>query len=806
MLRNWRVTRRIAAGFVVATLVLTAVAVPPATAAAPKTAVEAACGDPAPGTVQCLAIRRLDVVSKAVSAVSPQASPPGFGPADLQEAYALPSATAGLGLTVALVDAYDLPTAAADLAAYRSQYGLPACTVASGCFRQVTQNGQPVSRTPGNANYVAPDSGWGVEIALDIDMVSAICPNCKILLVEAATSGWSDIGTSVDQAVAMGAVAVSNSYVGAEFSGELSLDHFYNHPGVAITAATGDCGFQCVGTYGSPGNQANTVAYPAASPYVVAVGGTSLVRDSSARHWSESAWGNTYGGAGSGCSNYEPRPTWQPAGVCGEKRTESDISAVADPAAGVAIVYNGSWFVEGGTSVASPIIAAAFALDGESAAGQYPAQSLYAAPTGLNDAIGGNNDVTYHSCSQPVLCNGQAGYDGPTGLGTPNGTAAFNPIASTYTPVPPVRLLDTRTGNGSSGRIAANTPRTFQIAGRSPIPAEASAVTGNLAVTGGTNGWAVFLGPNPVAHPTSSTINFARGDTVANGITVALGSTGSLSATYMSSAGNFIHLVFDVTGYFMPNSDGQTFHALAPFRIVDSRKGHGLAHHLVANTPSTFDVRLQGEVPGNATAVTGNVTAVNATSSWAIYVGPNPIAKPTTSTVNFGRGQTRGNNTTVALSGTGTLSATYMASPGNTADLVFDVTGYFTADSSGSAYVPINPVRLLDSRVGNGFSGKLAAKTPRTVQITNRGIAAGAVGLSGNLTVTNPTSSWAIFVGPNPEASPTASTLNFVKGETRNNGLIVALGTGGVVNVVYLSGSGNTTDLVLDVTGYFRGP
>jgi subtilase family serine protease len=774
----------------------------PALAASAKPAtVESVCPAATPGTAQCLAIRRTDVVSAAAGALSPQSTPSGFGAGDLESAYSLTSSAAsdGGGMTVAIVDAFDLPTAESDLAAYRSQFGLSACTTANGCFRKVDQNG--------GTSYPAANSDWGQEIALDIDMVSAICPNCHILLVEAKTPNYIDLGLAVNRAVAMGADAVSNSYIGSEWPEQTMYDTYYDHPGVVITAASGDCGYDCVGLYGSLLNEYQSAAYPASAPGVISVGGTSLVKDSSSRGWSESAWGNSKGGTGSGCSTVEPKPAWQTTTACGAYRAETDVSAVADPLTGVSVVYNGVWDVYGGTSAATPIIAATFALAGPLSPTEQPAKVLYDNAADLNDVVGGDNDVTYHTCTQDVLCKGVAGYDGPTGLGTPNGIRAFSPNASTFNPITPVRLLDTRTGNGSSGKIAANTPRTFQIGGRSVIPADATAVTGNLTVTGETNSWAVYLGPDPVAYPASSTINFKKGDIVANGVTVALSATGSLSATYMASSGNKTDLVFDVTGYFMANTAGQTYHPITPARIVDSRKSQGLAHKLTANTPATFMVRGYGEVPDDATAVTGNVTVVNSTNSWAVYLGPTPVAKPTSSTLNFAKGQVQANNLTVALSATGTLSATYMSSGRNTTDLVFDVTGFYTADLTGSAYVPITPIRLLDSRYGNGVSSKLVANQPATLQVGGRAtIPLTATAISGNLTVTNETSSWAIFVGPDAVAYPTSSTLNFVKGDVKANGLTVSLSGGGGIYATYMSNRGNTTQLVLDVTGYFRGP
>jgi subtilase family serine protease len=214
----------------------------------------------------------------------------GYGPADLHSAYALPS-SGGVDKIVAIVDAFDQPRAETDLAAYRSHYGLPACTSANGCFRKVDQNG--------GTNYPAYNAGWGIEIALDLDMVSAICPDCHILLVEATNNQLTNLGTGVNTAVSLGAIAVSNSYAGPEWSIASYYDTLYfNHPGVAIVAGSGDCGYNCEGSL--PDNAEAGVGYPAASPYVVAVGGTKLLPAANARGWTETAWD----GAGSGCSLY----------------------------------------------------------------------------------------------------------------------------------------------------------------------------------------------------------------------------------------------------------------------------------------------------------------------------------------------------------------------------------------------------------------------------------------------------------------------------------------------------------------------
>jgi hypothetical protein len=389
-----------------------AAAAKPSSAAGAKPDAQAVCPPAAKGAVTCFALRRTDIAGSlglVRAGASPAATPAGFGPADLRSAYNLPP-DGGAGATVAIVDAYDDPNAEADLALYRTQFGLPACTTANGCFKKVDQTG--------GTNYPSPDSGWAGEISLDLDMVSAIAPRAHIILVEGSSTNFEDLGAAVDEAVALGAGYVSNSYgtgySSAAGSGEdpselTSMDPYYNHPGVAVIASSGDS------AYG--------VSYPAASQYVTSVGGTSLVRDGSARGWSESVWSNSYGGPGSGCSLYEPKPGFQHDSGC-SMRALTDVSAVADPATGVSVYDSyqaGGWQVYGGTSVSAPLIAGVYASAGAPAAGTYPNAYPYAKPSALNDVTQGSNGT----CTPAYLCTAGTGYDGPTGLGTPNGLAAF---------------------------------------------------------------------------------------------------------------------------------------------------------------------------------------------------------------------------------------------------------------------------------------------------------------------------------------------------------------------------------------------
>ena len=359
------------------------------------------CAAVGAGDAHCDSKLVLDSAAQPYSGSQPVAG--SYGPSDLWSAYGLPGASSATwswnGRTVAIVDAYDAPNVVSDVNVYRSQYGLPPCTTASGCFKKVSQTGG--TRLPSR------NGGWAQETSLDVDMASAVCPNCKILLVEASSASFGNLLTAEDYASSHGSV-VSNSWGGGEFSSETSTtyDGHFNRA-VPITVSSGDSG------YGTE--------YPASSRFVTAAGGTSLVRDSStSRGWSETAWN----GAGSGCSAYETKPAWQHDASCA-RRTVADLAAVADPATGVAVYdsysYGGAsgWQVYGGTSVAAPILAGVYALaPAASPFGSTP----YAAPAGsLNDIVGGSNG----SCGGSYLCTAVSGYDGPTGLGTPNGIGGF---------------------------------------------------------------------------------------------------------------------------------------------------------------------------------------------------------------------------------------------------------------------------------------------------------------------------------------------------------------------------------------------
>jgi hypothetical protein len=439
-----------------------------------------------------------------------------YDPAYLQSAYNVASAAAahggGKGRIVAIVDAYDDPNVAADLAHYRSYFGLPACPTgapsgsASGCvFEKVNQNGRA-------ALYPSTSTRWSTEISLDVEMVSAICPSCQILLVEASSSSFADLGAAVDEAVRLGANVVSNSYGGPEFAEETSFSaNYYDHPGLAIVASAGDSGYR--------------VAFPAASRDVTAVGGTTLeeLTNTGSRDGSETAWSET----GAGCSSYEAKPSWQTDSGC-ERRTVADVSADANPETGVWVYdsYNArGWAVYGGTSVAAPIIGSFYALAGLPGGSAIPASFSYSSPDVLYDVTSGSDG----SCSPSYLCTAGPGYDGPTGLGSPGGSpssiAAFTAPAQTSVAAGTPTALTASAGNEQvslswSPPTTGTPPITYSVLESTTSATSGFAVvetgltTTTFTVQGLTNGSTYYfrvVASNVFGEGTSATVSATPG-------------------------------------------------------------------------------------------------------------------------------------------------------------------------------------------------------------------------------------------------------------------------------------------------------
>src|SRR6266851_2083645 len=458
--------------------------------------------------------------AKPRAAIRPNVFPTGFGygPADLQNTYGLTSAAAAPNTgTVAIVDAFNDPNAEKDLAKYRTDAGLPTCTVASGCLKIVNQTG--------GATLPGTDStgGWEIEESTDLDMVSAICPNCKILLVEAKSPSFTDFAQAENYAASQ-AKFVSNSWGSvAEFTGENSLDSAFNHPGVVITAASGDFGY---------GTQ-----YPATSQLVTSVGGTTLTGASPTTKGTETAWAGT----GSGCSTLEPKPSWQTdtnATTGCLNRTENDVSAVADPNTGVAVYDTfpntvglvSGYNQIGGTSVSTPIITSTYALAGTPTAGTYPSSYAYQHTSAFNQITSGSNGTCEPTRS--YLCNAAgslAGYNGPTGLGTPNGVAGFSE-ATTGNVVTVLNPGTVDIANGISLRLpiqavdSASSALTYSATG---LPAGLAINTGTGVISGTDTG---TTGSGPVK--VTATDGSASGSVTFNLATVA-----SMRTSYHAVAG-----------------------------------------------------------------------------------------------------------------------------------------------------------------------------------------------------------------------------------------------------------------------------
>ncbi|HYL27363.1 MAG TPA: S53 family peptidase [Candidatus Nitrosotalea sp.] len=340
------------------------------------------CSDARPGLAQCDALLMTGKVQPNVS---------GWAPADFQARYNLPSSSKGSGQIIAIVDAYDNPNATSDLAAYRTQFGLGTAN-----FTKYNQLGQTKNYPQGNKN-------WGLEEDLDIQMVSASCPKCTIYLVEANSAYTNDLMTAEAEAVTLGAHVVSNSW-GCPGSNNCVASSYFSTPGVVFMASAGD------GGYGTQG--------PAADANVVSVGGTVLSKSGS--NYSETAWRGT----GSGCATGISKPSWQHDNGC-TSRTMNDVSAVAWNAALYDTYGYGGWLTVGGTSVSSPLLAGVYGLAGnassETAGKSFWTLKKKARKKALHDITSGTNG----SCGGSYLCTAGAGYDGPTGWGTPNGVAAF---------------------------------------------------------------------------------------------------------------------------------------------------------------------------------------------------------------------------------------------------------------------------------------------------------------------------------------------------------------------------------------------
>jgi hypothetical protein len=756
---------------------------------APPVGMSYACSQATGADATCSALT-------AGSASTGTTPPAGLDPSGIRTAYGLPSATAGYGQTVAVVAPYYYKDAAADLSAYRSGYGIPACTTASGCFKQVSFDG-------GDPSGLQQAAEWNVADAQAMDMISAVCPNCHILLVDASTSAIyttdtpdDGLGAAENEAVALGARFVVDPWSIPEasiesipvVSGETNEAYYdslyFDHPGVVITASGGDAGYS-----------AGAVAYPEASPDVIAVGGTTLTP--SGGGYTQTAWTGTQ----SGCSGYESRPAWQTETACGQSRAVNDVAAVADP--GDNIVYYDSdyttvgWDTGGGTDYAAAIVAAAYALAGTPATDATPASYLYANANGLTDITSETNGVTV-TCPAPTdVCNAGPGWDGPTGLGTPDGVSAF--LASYYQPITPVRFMDTRIGTGATGPVAADGTVTLQIAGVHGIPsANVTAVVLNLTATAGTASgpWAVTVYADGTPKPATTNLDYEGGTTRANLVIAPVGQDGKI-AIYNHSTGT-VQLVGDVFGYFTSDATaagGTTYTPVTPTRILNTGTGLGAPKQPLAGG-GTLAVQVGGAngIPSGIAAVAINITAAGASANGGLENYADGTTRPVpVSNMSFGTANIA-EMAIVPVGADGKIDIYSASGSGVTVNVIGDVVGYFSAGTGGQTYHAIGGARIFDTRQ----STPVAANTTVTVSQGTTVVAPSPTMII-DVSAVEETADGDLIIYPAGTSIPGTSNLNYQTGTSLTNLDLAA--TGGGTFDIYNASNG-TTNIMVDCMGY----
>ena len=700
---------------------------------------------------------------------------------NLQQAYSLPSASQGSGQTVAVVAAYDDPDAATDLAAYRSEEGLSAC--GSGCFTKVNQTGQTAV-----ADLPAP--GVAEATSQSLDAVSAVCPNCKLLLVEANSTAMSDLGTAVNEAVTLGAKFVDFGYgepeaqVGA--AEQTDDTDYFNHPGVVITAPSGDKG------YG--------VDYPAASPDVIAVGGTVLTADNGvARGWDESMWPDS----GSGCSAYEQQPAWQTSAgltsIC-QGRVLNDISAVASNVAYYDTPDETGWSDGSGTEISAAVVAAAFALAGTPATDAYPAQYLYTNAQGLYDITTGSQGVTSNgTCAVTAECTVGVGYDGPTGLGTPNGVSAM--LASYYVPITPTRFMDTRIGTGgTTGPIGSDSHMALGIEGKNGVPsANVTAVAINLTAVDGADSGYIVAYPEGSSLPGTSNIDYAAGQSIANFAIVPIGTNGGIA--FYNSSGGSVQLLGDVTGYFTsdPSATGVTSYTpVNPVRVLDTRDGNGAPEApLAAGTTLAVQVGGVDGIPSGISSVAISVGAVDETYDGFLECWADGSSEPSPwSNVEFATNQNIQQFAIVPVGSDGKIDIRPDdGGSGNSTDVFADVVGYFAAGTAGEAYRAVPLTRVLNTKQSDT---PIASGGTMSVPTTGWVTAPDFTPIVDLIAI--PDDGGHLTAYPAGIAAPGTSNVNFGPSANIEDLDLASTGDGDfdVINI-----SDTTTNMAVDLQGYF---
>ncbi|OKI11880.1 S53 family peptidase [Streptomyces sp. CB03911] len=749
----------------------------------------------------------------------------------LASVYSMPATAGGAGSTVALFELEDYSDAA--VAAYQQCYGT------STSVSRVRIDGGPTH---------APDlSNYGIESALDIETVLGLVPNANILVYQGPDAQFATKTNVLDVYRAMvndnRAQVLSTSWGICEADADPAMLASENlifqqaaAQGQTVVAASGDSGSAgCFRDGGAPDNRISTDD-PASQPYVTGVGGTSMTGHAS--DLVQSAWnrgGSTGGGvsrswtldaatgfqAGTTGPGYSGAPCTAPAGqAC---RQVPDVAALADGSNGYLIAVGVDaqgqqyWGRIAGTSGAAPVWAAVAASANSSAlcaAGGplgFLNPALYRAKgsSGLLDVTTGNNAYT-PSGYTGSLYQATAGYDLATGLGAPNATALTSTLcaalpespAGTFKAVAPTRLLDSREAGGQTAGSAVGAYQTLslKIAGRAGVPAQGlTGVVLNVTVTQPRADGHLTVYPSDKALPGTSNINWVKGTTIPNLVTVPVGADGTVKL--YNGSWDAAHLIADVFGYYTTASDGSTFTASGPTRILDTRDVAGQTGGRPADPYQAIGLAVAGRAglpASGVTAVVLNVTVTDTRSDGHLTAYPSGGAAAT-SNLNWAGGQTIANQVIVPVGADGKV--VLLNDTWTSTHVIADVFGYFTADTGGAKFHTTVPHRLMDTRTGIGTSPQpLSDHVVRNLSLDWNGPLTRARAVVLNVTVTEPLSDGHLDIYP-LNGTNTASALNWSKGQTIANHVTVTVGTSGTISIV--NGGWSTAHVIVDVLGYY---
>ncbi|MFJ9575222.1 protease pro-enzyme activation domain-containing protein [Streptomyces sp. NPDC101191] len=703
----------------------------------------------------------------------------------------------------------------------------------------------PVSSVRVNGGPTEPasyESGVGLETALDVETIAGLVPQSKILVYQAPNT-WND-GTALFRRIVSDnrAKVVSVSWGSCEMNTPTEVIDAENlafqqatAQGQSVVVASGDSGSTgCYSDYDGNGvpdqpNADQLVAdFPAASPFVLGVGGTTM-RGSVAnqttwkgsgggvsRHFAvDSSTGFQAGRTGAGYSDTFCSPA---AGTA--CRQVPDVSAVGDQATGYPVAFGEGgqyWWIIGGTSGAAPVWSALLAQADQDLACQangavgYVHPALYKLPaTAFRDVTTGDNNLTA-SGNYSGLYKAGAGYDLATGLGSPNGREIVTGLckavapspAATFNALPPARILDTRYGIGRAGTspVAGNATVKLKVTGVGGVPETGvTSVVMNVTAASPTAAGFLIAYPTGTTRPNSSNMNWLKGQIVPNLVTVPVGKDGSVDL--FNAGSGTTHFIADISGYYSTEAGGGTYVPKGPARILDTRYGVGRAGTSPVAGKGTVSLTVAGAggVPATgATAVVLNVTATAPQSGGHLIAYPSGTPQPTASNINWQTGQTRPNMVVLPIGADGKVNL-YNAGTG-TVHFIADVFGYFTAGGEGSSFHSAGPARLLDTRyaLGTSSTAPLKGGTNLVLNLNDGHTLAKAKAVVLNVTATAPTSGGFLTVWPDGTTLPNASNLNWTAGQTTANLVTVPVVNG---KIDFRANSG-TVHVIADLFGYY---